>query len=143
MEECTLLCSLRGTKRVLYQTCRYYSQLLNKSHADERALPQPASPKEGGPCQSIWMGRAICPRHMNGHPGQCSLPEPPAQVVWPPDPGDPRCVSEVELVSEDPEMARRFPKELYIINAASILQNIYMQGGLWPQRVKKWLLANP
>lgn len=32
---------------------------------------------------------------------------------------------EVELVSEDPEMARRFPKELYIINAASIRKHLY------------------
>lgn len=56
----------------------------------------------------------------------CALPTPAsAQVVWYPDPGDPRCVLEVELVSEDPEMARRFPKELYIINEASITKHLY------------------
>lgn len=39
---------------------------------------------------------------------------------------------EVELVSEDPEMARRFPKELYIINAASITKHLYAKMTLAP-----------
>lgn len=34
-------------------------------------------------------------------------------------------MSEVAPVTEDPEMARRFPKELYIINAASITKHLY------------------
>lgn len=60
------------------------------------------------------------------------LPQPLAQVVLHPDPGDPRCVSEVELVSEDPEMARQFPKELYIINATSIRKHLYAKLTLAP-----------
>lgn len=60
------------------------------------------------------------------------LPQPLAQVLWHPDPGDQRCVSEVVLVSKDPEMARRFPKELYIINAASIRKHLYAKMTLAP-----------
>lgn len=78
------------------------------------------------------MGRAIRPPHTSSHLGLGSLPEPLAQVVWHPDPGDPRCVLEVELVSEDPEMARQFPKELYIINAASITKHLYAEMTLAP-----------
>lgn len=39
---------------------------------------------------------------------------------------------EVGLVSEDPEAARRFPKELYIINAASITKHLYAKMTLTP-----------
>ena len=49
---------------------------------------------------------------------------------------------EVDPVNEDPEMARRFPKELYIINAASITKHLYAKMTL-AQQMKKWLLANP
>lgn len=38
----------------------------------------------------------------------------------------------MDLVSEDPEMARRFPKELYIINAASITKHPYAKMTLAP-----------
>lgn len=48
------------------------------------------------------------------------------------DPGDLRFALEVELVSEDPEMARQFPKELYIINAASITKHLYAELTLAP-----------
>lgn len=39
---------------------------------------------------------------------------------------------EVDPVNEDPEMARRFPKELYIINAASITKHLYAKTTLAP-----------
>lgn len=39
---------------------------------------------------------------------------------------------EVALVTEDPEVARRFPEELYIINAASITKHLYAKMTLAP-----------
>lgn len=67
--------------------------------------------------------------------GSAIVPAPPpasGSGGWHPDPEDPRCTSEVELVREDPETARRFPKELYIINAASIRKHLYAKMTLAP-----------
>lgn len=61
-------------------------------------------------------------------------PSPGPWLRWfdAPDPGDSRHVLEVDPVSEDPEMASRFPKELYIINAASITNHLYAKMTLAP-----------
>lgn len=62
----------------------------------------------------------------------CAPPPASGSGGWHPDPGEPRCLLEVELVSEDPEMTRQFPKELYIINAASIRKHLYAKMTLAP-----------
>lgn len=48
-------------------------------------------------------------------------------MVWYFDLGDLRCALEVELVSEDLEMVRRFLKEFNIINVVFIIKRLYVK----------------
>lgn len=84
-----------------------------------------------GHANPSWIGQGICPLTPLDHIWTSTSV---SSLRWfsTSDPGDLRFVLAVKLVSEDPEMVRRFPKELYIINAASITKHLYAKMTLAP-----------
>ena len=94
----------------------------------------PLVPGRTGHVSPSQMGRIICPCHSLMRPSGAVPPPAGPWLRWfdAPHPGDSRRVLEVDPVSEDPEMASRFPKELYIINAASITKHLYAKMTLAP-----------